>query len=331
MKDLRKRKEEIISRLEQFEQQKSFEETRWGEETVEMIVELAKKGKMLRGALLIEATEKMDGETTEAIDYAAAIELIHTSLLIQDDVIDDDDQRRGQKAVHKKLEKKYDVPEKAAKDMALCAGDVGFFLSYELLSINENSKAGEIFAETFSKVGLGQMTDIEATETDYLQSKQDIIDFYKNKTASYTAALPLRTASIIAEGEDSEELKSIGEKLGVVFQLKDDSLDLNGSDETGKPQLSDLEEGKETLHTYYLREEVDDTERLEKLLEGDITDEDAGELMELIREHGIEAKVEDEIDRRKEEVLEDVKAMDREEGLKEVLIQLTEFVVERDR
>lgn len=315
-------REKIIARFERLEQEIDFEATDWSEEVVEKLVEMASRGKMVRGSLLIDAYWALGGEE-DIVDYAAAIELVHTGLLIHDDIIDRDEVRRGEEALHISYRSEK-FSDREARNLALCSGDVAYFLAFQLISESEiqSSEALSVFSSTFSRVGLGEMSDIELSGRE--SELDQVVQMYRDKTASYTFALPLRLAAVLAEGEDRTDLKNLGLELGVLYQIKDDHLDLfSGSEDTGKPEVSDLVEGKTTLHTELL-EQRNGTE-----INGDVSQEKAQKLLSEMREQSIDSAVEKEMAERKEAIEEKIETLD--EGLADLLAQVVDLVVERER
>lgn len=315
-------REKIIARFERLEQEIDFEATDWSEEVVEKLVEMASRGKMVRGSLLIDAYWALGGEE-DIVDYAAAIELVHTGLLIHDDIIDRDEVRRGEEALHISYRSEK-FSDREARNLALCSGDVAYFLAFQLISESEiqSSEALSVFSSTFSRVGLGEMSDIELSGRE--SELERVVQMYRDKTASYTFALPLRLAAVLAEGEDRTDLKNLGLELGVLYQIKDDHLDLfSGSEDTGKPEVSDLVEGKTTLHTELL-EQRNGTE-----INGDVSQKKAQKLLSEMREQSIDSAVEKEMAERKEAIEEKIETLD--EGLADLLAQVVDLVVERER
>ncbi len=94
------------------------------------------------------------------------------------------------------------------------------------------------------------MHDIQAGTSTRPLEEGDVLDIYKYKTARYSFSLPLAAGWMLAGGRESvrPKLLSLGEDLGLVFQIKDDELGLFGSERTlGKPVGSDIRQGKKTL------------------------------------------------------------------------------------
>jgi geranylgeranyl diphosphate synthase, type I len=225
------------------------------------------RAKMLRGGMILVGHDLFQGEEREAaLMSAAAIELVHSAFLIHDDIMDQDDLRRGEKTVYHQYEElgneeSFKHPRTFGQSMGICAGDEAFFLAYDLLiSLPSNPdisrKILQRFTHEMKRVGLAQMQDVEFGHSDRDPSEDEILQVYRYKTACYTFSLPLCLAAILG-GCSSRELpilEDIGECLGIVFQLKDDDLGVFGEEETiGKTTGSDIREDKKTLFRYYLK------------------------------------------------------------------------------
>jgi len=324
MENISEKKTEIKSRIQDLES-KDFNSSKWSSDVINRLIDLSSRGKMFRGITLMRVSESLDGP--KATDYAAAIELVHTGLLIHDDVMDEDSTRRGKKSLHKQYEDKLGADPKFGRDMAVCAGDIAFFLAFDLMSDSDNfePEAAKVFSEVFCKTGIGQMKDIEASVTGKELSKSEIEMLYTNKTALYSFSLPLQLGAIVAGRGGSEKLDEIGREIGVLYQLKDDSLDLFGEDkEIGKPSKSDILENKKTLHRRLLIERSNNPEEIKKLFKGDTSSSDVEKILELMRRHSIGQKVDEEISSRKKELIAIIGSLDNQE-LEQKLLETVEL------
>lgn len=224
-------------------------------------------GKMLRGSLLINTFEQLAGQDHNSVTLtsAAALELSQAGFLIHDDIIDQDQLRRGQDTLHQQYalraqDKKYRQPAHMGQSLALCVGDLVFFLVYELLAEVHNPRLLTTFTHYLSVVTLGEMQDVELAFTDIKQvSKEEILQVHRDKTASYSICLPLLVGAVLAKQTEQvlSQLEQVGQSLGLIFQIKDDELGLFASQQKiGKPVGADIREGKKTLHYYYLAQQV---------------------------------------------------------------------------
>ncbi|WEL23316.1 polyprenyl synthetase family protein [Candidatus Nanohalovita haloferacivicina] len=326
MYDTSENKEKIISRLEDCKKNCELSKYGWGEETIEILYDLSTRGKMVRGSLLMDATEIMGGEE-DSIHYAAATELIHTGLLVHDDIIDRDEKRRGVDSVHVQF-RSEEITDRQTENLAICAGDISYFTAYEIISqaSNLDSEALSEFSSTFARVGVGEMSDIVLSGR--LETVEDeVLEIHRNKTACYTFAMPLKIASILAEGPELEKLHEIGMKMGVLYQIRDDHLDIfSNEDDTGKPVASDIQEGKKTLHTEILREKTSAGEELYE----EKTVEEAREVVRKMEESSVRKEVEKRIEARRAEVIELIEGLENPE-LRELLKDVLQLVIQREK
>ena len=199
-------------------------------------------GKRLRPVLMLITCEVLGVDIDRAIPFACAIELIHSSSLVHDDLpaLDNDDLRRGNPSCHKKF----------GEAEAILCGDALLNLAYELCANNltneqdiECLKILSLFAGYSGMLG-GQYKDITCEKKQIYND--EILNYIQyNKTAKLIAA-PLCMASCLAGGKFKKELLNFGLNLGVAFQIVDDILDTIGDERLGKTIGKDLDSGKLT-------------------------------------------------------------------------------------
>lgn len=283
---------------------------RWGSDVIGRIQELSSGGKLLRGCLLATAYEMYKGKVdADAIKAAAALEIVHSGLLIQDDIMDADILRRGKKTVFIQYadlaeKEKLTNPRRVGENMGVCAGDICFFLSYELLSTLKSqmrTRMIELFSKEFSNVAAAQMQDLYLGAGEKKTSAADVFYLHKYKAARYTFSLPLVLGAKLAEQSDMEltNLDELGESLGIMFQVKDDELNLFGSEkETGKSVLGDIKDDKKTLFRLHLFEEAseEETKKLKKIFgNSKASDSDLNFVLDLIEKKKIRQMVQDDM------------------------------------
>jgi geranylgeranyl diphosphate synthase type I len=255
----------------------------WGRDLIERLRAFCFLGKMIRGGLIILAYRLYRPELSDAVlDMAAAVEIMHSSLLIHDDIMDRDATRRGEPSIFHQYrllgeQRGYSDPLHFGTSFGICAGDIGFFLAWELLTSLDMEPAIRMgiqqrWSAELASVGLAQMQDMHMGFEDRV-TEEEVMRLYLHKTARYTFSLPLVTGALAADTEEAVSslgwLEKIGERMGLVFQLKDDELDLFGSTEqTGKPVGADVEQGKKTLYWLYLTRLLDGEERSSGELSG---------------------------------------------------------------
>jgi len=191
-------------------------------------------GKRLRPLICLLSSVSVGGDVDGALSTAAAIELIHTFTLVHDDIMDNDDTRRGMPTVHKK----YGSPT------AILVGDLLFAKAFELC----DPSAVNILAKNAAEICEGQQMDI-SFESRQDVSETDYMEMIRRKTAVLFQGAA-RSGAIIGGGTDEQvnALSIYGRDLGLAFQMHDDLLDVTGSaKEIGKPRGSDIRAGKKTL------------------------------------------------------------------------------------
>ena len=186
-------------------------------------------GKRIRPVLLLATAEILGLNREDVIDFALAIEFIHSYSLVHDDLpaMDNDDFRRGKPSTHKKF----------GEAIGILAGDGLLNLAFEtVLSKNnfslEDAKALKLLSEYAGSSGMiyGQVLDLENEKAvDY--SEEKLLCIYNNKTSKLLTA-PLLIASILSGGKYYDVLKEYGFNLGYMFQIADDILDVEGDLQT---------------------------------------------------------------------------------------------------
>ena len=201
-------------------------------------------GKRLRATLPWLVGKAVGNSHSGLLDVGSAIEIVHNFTLVHDDIMDDDDTRRGLNAVH--IE--YGLPT------AINAGDAMLAIAFERLvgaKGLEHKDVGPMvnrLAWMVRRVSEGQQLDIEF-EDRIAVSEDDYFEMIEGKTA----VMFLTCAEVGARmsGADDETIQCMadwGLAVGLCFQLMDDLIDvLSDSNTLGKPAGSDLAQGKRTL------------------------------------------------------------------------------------
>ena len=201
-------------------------------------------GKRMRATLPWLVAKAVGDTHSGLLDIGAAIETVHNFTLVHDDIMDNDEVRRGRNAVH--IE--YDMPT------AINAGDAMLAIAFERLVQAENLEPHDVaplvnrIAWMVRRVSEGQQLDIEFEERLNV-SEKDYLEMIEGKTA----VMFLTCAEIGARvsGADDEVIQLMaqwGLSVGLCFQLMDDLIDvLSDSATLGKPAGSDVAQGKRTL------------------------------------------------------------------------------------
>ena len=231
-------------------------------------------GKRLRPTVLLLTAEAVSEVEPMAADYrafpspaggevdvltaAVAIEVIQSFTLIHDDIMDDDDLRRGVPAVHRE----YDL------ETAILAGDTLYSKAFEYM-LDTGAPAGrsvralDELATTCTEICEGQALDVDFEGREAVTTGQ-YLEMVEFKTAVlYAAASAIPAILLGADDETVEALHGYGLDVGRAFQIQDDLLDLTvTSDALGKQRGSDLVEGKQTIITLHARDHGVDVDGL---------------------------------------------------------------------
>lgn len=248
--ELTKKKKKIEKYLETFFlnykndfEKKLFESMRYS---------LLAGGKRIRPILLIEIGELFGSKFDDLIDYACALEMIHTYSLIHDDLpsMDDDDLRRGRPTNHIVY----------GEDMAILAGDGLLNSAFELMLTKAIKVEQNGYLHAFKAISsasgvngmiVGQVADI--LSENIRPNKETLNYIHINKTSALLTAALLAGGHIGSVDEATiATLEKLGLNIGLSFQIKDDILDIESTTkELGKPVGSDDKNSKLTYPSLY--------------------------------------------------------------------------------
>jgi len=258
-------KQEVDRRLEQFLDEKVQEASGLSASSAEMVEILKaftlRSGKRFRAALARSGHACLAGGEPEAVwNVAMSMELVQSYLLIHDDVIDQDDTRRGGSTVHRTYETIHRErfsrrdPEHFGTSMAIMCGDLAGALALEVLNRAEIDPARRrdvlsAFSDMLFRVIHGESLDVLA-ESEETVTEEKLCRIYDLKVSAYTLEGPLHMGALLAGAgrEDLERMTRYAGPLGQAFQIQDDILGLFGDEKkTGKPVGSDIQAGKRTF------------------------------------------------------------------------------------
>lgn len=232
-----------------------------GSVLVDAIADLTiRGGKRLRPAILVAALSAVrPGRGVRDVAAAcASLELLQSYLLIHDDWMDGDAQRRGGPSVHARLRQTHGANGDA---LAILAGDLASALAWELmLDAAHGAPRGRdlttCFGRIHQEVVLGQEMD--------LVGGADVSRMQRLKTGSYTVSGPLRLGALLGDANEAQlrALERFGAPLGEAFQIRDDLLGTFGdAREVGKTIGGDLRTGKRTALVAELEASVSERDR----------------------------------------------------------------------
>lgn len=255
-------KEKLEKKINSFNDELVKEDNMFLKENLEYFKNLNSNGKLVRGTLVNLGYNLLkDGDYS--YDLALAYEVFQTAILVHDDIIDNDNKRRGVDTIHyinnEKYKKYSDESKHLGDSIAICMGDYGLYKSNEIISkaYENDPNLGKVltcFNKTVLDTAKGELLDVilpyesKYVGIDNKLLEETIMDIYKLKTALYTIVGPMSVGLLLAGADDSylEDIKEFGEKIGLAFQIQDDILGIY-SEEIGKVIGSDIREFKQTI------------------------------------------------------------------------------------
>jgi octaprenyl-diphosphate synthase len=199
-------------------------------------------GKRLRPALVILSSKIFSYQGTQHINLAAIIELIHTATLLHDDVVDASILRRGQETANQRW----------GNEASVLVGDFVYSRAFQMMVNVDSLKVMQILSEATNTIAEGEVQQLinrNKSET----SENNYLNVIRNKTAKlFEAAAQLGAVISDRTTKEEEIMATYGRHIGTAFQLIDDVLDYNSSEnELGKNIGNDLSQGNATLPLLY--------------------------------------------------------------------------------
>ncbi|UPM43756.1 polyprenyl synthetase family protein [Halocatena salina] len=297
---------------------------------------LDRGGKRWRAIVFLLLVEGFGEDPDEYLQYACIPEILHNGTIIVDDVEDEADMRRGDPALH----------HISGKDVALNAGNAMYFFPLKILTHNpadlsaeRRLSAYEMLMHELNRTHLGQGMDI------YWHNKQtiDITEAeYLEMCACKTGCLGRIVARLaaIVTGQDDATEQTVGEfaeLMSVAFQIGDDILDIETSDEDGgafgKAAGNDIREGKKTLMVIHAANNASPQEvaRMENILWADEnTTEEIETVVELLYETGSVDYAREKAQQLSNDARACLQQLDLDPNVADQLAAFTRFVIDRD-
>jgi geranylgeranyl diphosphate synthase type I len=236
---------------------------------------VAQGGKRLRPALVLSAYRACGGQDdATAQPLAQATELLHTYLLIHDDIMDHAELRRGQPTGHVLFERRHAAAgwrgssADFGRSVAILLGDLSYSLAVELFSTvlvaaaSPSPSAAELagaFAAMCREVIGGQYLELALAHRPVAGEasadlEAELLAILRQKSGRYTAERPIELGALLAGAPAAlrHPLARYGRAIGEAFQLQDDLLGMFGdASRVGKPVGEDLREGKLTFLIFH--------------------------------------------------------------------------------
>jgi geranylgeranyl diphosphate synthase type I len=242
-------------------------------------------GKRLRPAVLLFSCAAVGGDEAQALPAAAAVELFHTWSLVHDDIIDNDDLRRGQPTAHRlaaslACEQLGLSPERAehyGQSAAILAGDLQLSWAVRmLLRCRDQGVSADVVLDLMARLADhlapqlidGEMLDVEFSHLPIDQvTEAQVLHMLELKTGTLlgyaaSAGACIGTACTYDQCPAAQSLDAYARACGIAFQLQDDILGIVGDEkQLGKPIGSDLREGKATVLVLHALREASPSQR----------------------------------------------------------------------
>ncbi len=305
-------------------------------------------GKRIRPALLYYTYQACRGQSEDkAMAMAMAVELLHTYLLIHDDIMDRADTRRGEPAVHVLYADLHNSRSWSGnsghfgESVAILVGDLAQSYAMELFSSVEVAPEAAIaFRSCFStmcqEVIIGQYLEMTAGYRLDL-GEDELLRVLQMKSGRYSVERPVQLGALLACAPDEmlRDLTIYGARIGEAFQLQDDLLGMFGDAETvGKPVGSDLVEGKFTVlihHTLNTLSPADSDSLKAALGNPNLSGSEVSRFQRLIEASGARRKVEEMIEERMEDARTVLQDLDLERSGAEFLEGMIDYLRGRQR
>ncbi len=224
-------------------------------------------GKRFRPRMVMAAYAGLGGDDMDAAAcVGASFELLHTALIVHDDVIDRDFVRRGipnisgtyrDHAVDRGAS--VDIAEHRGVSAAVIAGDLALFNAYRLIDRSGvigpvRERLIDILDEAMFASAAGELIDVDFSISRETPRVDDVLTMERLKTAVYSFETPLQAGAVLAGAGEATvaTLGEFGREIGIAYQIVDDVLGVFGEEEaTGKTTIGDLREGKRTVMIAY--------------------------------------------------------------------------------
>jgi octaprenyl-diphosphate synthase len=241
---------------------------------------IAAGGKRIRPLMTLASAALYHGDMVRAHRLATAVEFIHSATLLHDDVVDDSDERRGQKSANVIF----------GNEASVLVGDFLFSRAFQLMVEDGNLGVLKILSDASAIIAQGEVLQL-ATQGNLSTTLDDYLEVIKGKTAAlFAAACEVGPLISTTDTNAAAVMCEYGMNLGIAFQIADDVLDYSANQEKlGKTVGDDFREGKITAPILYALESANDEEKIfwKRVLEDkDQSDSDLVRAQSILRRHG---------------------------------------------
>lgn len=283
-----------------------------------------RKGKMLRPLLtLLSAGAALNEVPDYKVKMAVAMEMLHNSSLIHDDVVDESNLRRGMETVNSRW----------SNQIAVLCGDFYLAKVMHLLCMFASSDERDIVSRTAIEMSEGELLQQQSSREFDLSEDQYMETIYK-KTASLMASCcevgAYGTTLLAHDGQSmAKALRMYGQLFGLAFQMRDDILDYSPQANTGKPCGNDIKEKKMTLPLiYFFRDADNDTQKYirDLLSQPAIGDDEAKQVVNMVNQSQALLLTHNKINEFTQKAIDQVSSLPAS-SYRDALINLTDLLV----
>lgn len=213
---------------------------------------IAAGGKRIRPLMTLAATAMYGGDMVRAHRLATAVEFIHTATLLHDDVVDDSDERRGQKSANAVF----------GNEASVLVGDFLFSRAFQLMVEDGNLHVLKVLSDAAAIIAQGEVLQL-SIQGNIDTTIEQYLDVIKGKTAALFAAACEVGPLISNDDRNAAKIMcEYGMNLGIAFQIADDVLDYaSTSEKIGKEVGDDFREGKMTAPIIFALQSAASEER----------------------------------------------------------------------
>ncbi len=279
-------------------------------------------GKRVRPILTVACARIFGAEGTRHLNLAAALEFIHTTTLLHDDVVDRSSQRRGRPTANLLWDNKSSI----------LVGDFFFARAFQLMVATRSIESLFVLADSSATIAEAEVLQL-ARQHDIDISEETYFRIVEGKTACLFAAAARVGALIAGAGEaESKAAERFGNALGVSYQIRDDVLDFVGSARSlGKNIGDDFRDRKMTLPLIRAVQTASPKERgfwTRVIARGQQRDGDLEKALGVLRARGLLDQVQEEAEAWSESAKRELSNLP-EHPLRDRLEQLADFVAAR--
>ena len=294
--------EKLDKKIKLYNKNLSTNKSPYLKNNLELFAKLNSDGKLVRGILVALGYKIMGGKDIDySLDLSLAYEIFQTSVLIHDDIIDNDILRRGKETIHYANQKKYEKysreeAKKVSESIAICIGDYGFYEANQIIINNyaNDPHLRDVFNyynDIILKTIEGELIDVILPfESKFNLLSNDlekaVMSIYELKTAYYTIIGPLCLGMLLQERDNKkiEEITKLAKKIGIAFQIQDDILGIYN--DMGKVIGSDIKEYKQTILYSYTYNSPFKQELLKYYGKEDLSDDNIAAVREIFKKSG---------------------------------------------